>query len=289
MSGGYFTGSIVTLREDNTENDNSEILLDAIRTRKYYTYYNQQNLINADVLSKDGLFAVDAAVIPPMSTAWIYEKYTHRVHFEFWHDQRGILAGEVTTFNTYAYTRNEIDNKYYYLNIMDMEVYPNINQNHLTRALTYSLDSGNSNFVLTEYGPRIQPESNTFTYSFGTDISNNGLNGNIGVSYTVTKDDLVIRNNEATTFKAFVHFDYPFKSILGLTYGPSDYSKENTQQVAYAIHRREGSGSKTFQSHPQLSVYFSEKTSLTGWTNHGWDVVGNSLLCNIYPIDGCVY
>ena len=284
MSGGYFTGSVVSLR-DRSEIDNSEIVLDAVRTRKYYTYYNEQNLVNEDVLKTSGGLTADAATTPPTTnTAWVYVKYSDRNHYEFWHDQEGILAGELTAFTSYAYTFNDLDGKYHFLVISEMNIYPNTDSKHTSRNIMFGVESENSNIVIREYGPRVQPSSNKFSFSVGPNISSNGVSAGFNISYDVVKPDLEIDNKEATTYKGYTNFTYP----LGLI-GTTDYSEDNTQQVAYTIHRSETPSLKYFVAKPELTVYFREQQNLIYWKNYGWGVTDNSLRCTIYANDDCLF
>ena len=285
MSGGYFTGSVVSLR-DRSEIDNSEIVLDAVRTRKYYTYYNEQNLVNEDVLKTSGGLTAEAATRPPIAnTAWVYVKFADRNHYEFWHDQEGILAGEVTAFTSYAYTFNDLDGKYHFLVFSEMDVYPNTDSGHTSRNLEFAVGSENSDIVIRDYGPRVQPNSGTLTFTIGADISTSGVSAGFDISYAVEKKDLEIDNKEATPYKGYVNFYY----TLPWHWGTTDYANDNTRQVAYTIHRSESRSVKRFITKPELCVSFRKKAGIGAYYNYGWYVSDNSLMQTISVNDSCLF
>lgn len=285
MSGGYFTGSVVSLR-DRSEIDNSEIVLDAVRTRKYYTYYNEQNLVNEDVLKTSGGLTAEAATLPTEDgTAWKYVKYADRIHTEFWNSGLfgDILAGEFTRFTSYAYTLNDLDRKYYFLVFSDMYIYPNNDNGYLSRSIEFSVDSTKSDIVCREFGPRIEPQTNELTFSLGAGISNQGLSGNVGISYTVQMNDLEISNQEATTYKGYTKFLYNH----ALWY-PTNYAKDNTQQIAYTIHRSETPSINYFYAEPKFNVNLQLVSGPIAPTYFGfsWEI---SDINYINANDACVY
>ena len=285
MSGGYFTGSVVSLR-DRSEIDNSEIVLDAVRTRKYYTYYNEQNLVNEDVLKTSGGLTAEAATLPTEDgTAWKYVKYADRRHYGLWLND--VVAGEFTTFTSYAYTLNDLDNKYYFLVFSEMNIYPNNDVGYLgysTRSIEFSVDSQNSNVICREFGPRIEPQTNELTFSLGAGISNQGLSGNVGISYTVQMNDLEISNQEATTYKGYTKFLYK----LGTFLYPSSYAKDNTQQIAYTIHRAETQSIRSFYAEPTFAVTLQILSGpiMPTYIRTSWDISFGEY---ITPNDACLY
>ena len=287
MSGGYFTGSVVSLR-DRSEIDNSEIVLDAVRTRKYYTYYNEQNLVNEDVLKTSGGLTADAATLPTEDgTAWKYVKYSDRKHYELWVVGAlagDILAGEFTTFTSYAYTLNDLDNKYYFLVFSEMNIYPNNDANFISKNIEFSVDSTRSDTVCREFGPRIEPQTNELTFSLGAGITNKGLSGNVSISYTVQMNDLEISNKNATTYKGCTDFIYK----KNLVYYPTNYAKDNTQQIAYTIHRSETPSINYFYAEPKFNVNLQLVSGPIAPTYFGfsWEI---SDINYINANDACVY
>ncbi len=217
-------------------------------------------------------------------TAWKYVKYADRRHYGLWLND--VVAGEFTTFTSYAYTLNDLDNKYYFLVFSEMNIYPNNDVGYLgysTRSIEFSVDSQNSNVICREFGPRIEPQTNELTFSLGAGISNQGLSGNVGISYTVQMNDLEISNQEATTYKGYTKFLYNH----ALWY-PSDYAKDNTRQIAYTIHRSETPSINYFYAEPKFNVNLQLVSGPIAPTYFGfsWEI---SDINYINANDACVY
>lgn len=230
-TGGYYTGALLSnSREDFLE----DIIVDIIKTRNYYTSYNESNYVKEE--SSGGfLWNASADMVSP-SSAWTQTLYEDRTSGNYKYGSS--IIHSVTNYTTYGYTTHDVGSLHYYCVYSRMFVEPNTSGNYksnYSKELLFRVKANGyqSSNVVTDYGPKEQPSTNTLGFNLGGGISKNGISGNIGFSYSVTRSDLKISNSEASMTNNIASTTFTYTKILWA----SSYLKNQSEQQAGAIIR----------------------------------------------------
>ena len=169
------------------------------------------------------------------NAAWNFSYYNERFEMYCWYDFEGNNWGVFTSFLTCGWLKNDYDGKYYFLTFSRMNSHPTNTRNLFNKSVYYEVVvyNHNSHIQLEDFGPTSTPNSSSVEISAGLNLTANGASGTIGFKFPINNNFCKIsspNNAGLDTGIATSNFDY----YDGLWF-PSDYSKENRQQLAFAV------------------------------------------------------
>lgn len=233
MSGEYLTGTVSSNSEKNKYND---LLQDIIKTRKYYTYYEDPSSV--DKMDSVILQANAEEMFYPSkdNAAWNFSYYNERQEIYCWYDFEGNNWGVFTSFLTCGWLKNDYDGKYYFLTFSRMNSHPTYGGNFFNKSVYYEVlvNQHNSHIQLEDFGPTSTPSSSSVSITVGADLSANGVGASVSFSFPISDGVTISSPNNAGLDTGIATSDFEYLKDFNWG-GIPGYAKENRQQLAFAV------------------------------------------------------